>query len=73
MNDNARAHMARITNQYLIHATFARIYWPAIFIDLNPRGHALKEASSHQVQSTSVLELRQAQMPLTVRPISSRL
>ena len=61
MDDNARAHRARITDQYLEQATME---WPARSLDLNPIEHArdmLQTAvSSRPVQPASVQELRQA-------------
>ena len=64
MDDNARAHRARITDQYLEQATIVRIEWPARSPDLNPIEHAwdmLQTAvSSRPVQPASVQELRQA-------------
>ena len=36
MDDNARAHRARITDQYLEQATIVRKEWPARSPDLNP-------------------------------------
>ena len=36
MDDNARAHRARITDQYLEQATIVRMEWPARSPDLNP-------------------------------------
>ena len=64
MDDNARAHRARITDQYLEQATIVRMEWPARFPDLNPIEHAwdmLQTAvSSRPVQPASVQELRQA-------------
>ena len=36
MDDNARAHGARITDQYLEQATIVRMEWPARSPDLNP-------------------------------------
>ena len=63
-NDNARAHRARITDQYLEQATIVRMEWPARSPDLNPIEHAwdmLQTAvSSRPVQPASVQELRQA-------------
>ena len=41
MDDNARAHRARITDQYLEQATIVRMEWPARSPDLNPTEHAL--------------------------------
>ena len=64
MDDNARAHRARITDQYLEQATIVRMEWPARSPDLNPIQHAwgtLQTAdSSRPVQPASVQELRQA-------------
>ena len=40
MDDNARAHRARITDQYLEQATIVRLEWPARSPDLNPIEHA---------------------------------
>ena len=64
MDDNARAHRARITDQYLEQATIVRMEWPAGSLDLNPIEHAwdmLQTAvSSRPVQPASVQELRQA-------------
>ena len=64
MDDNARAHRAHITDQYLEQATIVRMEWPARSPDLNPIEHAwdmLQTAvSSRPVQPASVQELRQA-------------
>ena len=64
MDDNARAHRARITDQYLEQATIVRMEWPARSLDLNPIEHAwdmLQTAvSSCPVQPASVQELIQA-------------
>ena len=64
MDDNARAHRARITDQYLEQATIVRMEWPARSPDRNPIKHAwdmLQTAvSSRPVQPASVQELRQA-------------
>ena len=64
MDDNARAHRARITDQYLEQATIVRMEWSARSPDLNPIEHAwdmLQSAvSSRPVQPASVQELRQA-------------
>ena len=64
MDDNARTHKARITDQYLEQATIVRMEWPARSLDLNPIEHAwdmLQTAvSSRPVQPASVQELRQA-------------
>ena len=64
MDDNARAHRARITDQYLEQATIVRMEWPARSPDLNPIEHAwdmLQTAvSSRPAQPASVQELRQA-------------
>ena len=64
MDDNARAHRARVTDQYLEQATIVRMEWPARSPDLNPIEHAwdmLQTAvSSRPVQPASVQELRQA-------------
>ena len=63
MDDNARAHRARITNQYVEQATIVHMEWPARSPDLNPIEHAwdmLQTAvSSRHVQPASVQELRQ--------------
>ena len=40
MDDNARAHRARITNRYLEQAAIVRLDWPARSPDLNPIEHA---------------------------------
>ena len=64
MDDNAGAHRARITDQYLEQATIVCMEWPARSPDLNPIQHAwdmLQTAiSSRPVQPASVQELRQA-------------
>ena len=64
MDDNARAHRARITDQYLEQATIVHMERPARSPDLNPIEHAwdmLQTAvSSCPVQPASVQELRQA-------------
>ena len=64
MDDNAHAHRARITDQYLEQATIVRMEWPARSPDLNPIEHAwdmLQTAvSSRPMQPASVQELRQA-------------
>ena len=64
MDDNACAHRAPITDQYLEQATVVRMEWPARSPDLNPIQHAwdmLQTAvSSRPVQPASVQELRQA-------------
>ena len=64
MDDNARAHRARITDQYLEQTTIVRMEWPGRSPDLNPIMHAwdmLQTAvSSQPVQSASVQELRHA-------------
>ena len=64
MDDNARAHRARITDQYLEQVTIVLMEWPARSPDLNPIEHAwdmLQTAvSSRPVQPGSVQELRQA-------------
>ena len=64
MDDNARAHRARITDQYLEQATIVRMEWPARSPDLNPIEHAwdmLQTAvSSRLVLPASVQEFKQA-------------
>lgn len=64
MDDNARAHRARITNRCLEEAAIVRLDWPARSPDLNPIEHAwdmLQTAiSSCQVQPATVRELREA-------------
>ena len=64
MDDNADAHRAHITDQYLEQATIVRMEWPARYPDLNPIEHAwdmLQTAvSSCAVQPASVQELRKA-------------
>ena len=64
MDDNAHAHRACITDQYLEQATIVRMEWPARSPDLNPIEHAwdmLQTAvSSRPMQPASVQELRQA-------------
>ena len=64
MDDNARGHRARVTDQYLEQATIVRMEWPARSRDLSPIEHAwdmLQTAvSSRLVQPASVQELRQA-------------
>ena len=64
MDDNARAHRARITNQYLEQATILRMDSLARSPDRNPIEHAWDmlqtEVSSRTVQPGSVQELRQA-------------
>ena len=64
MDDNARAHRARITDQYLEQATIVRMERPARSPVLNPIEHArdmLQTAVSlRPVQPASVQELRQA-------------
>ena len=64
MDDNARAHRARITDQYLEQATIVRMEWPARSPNLNPIEHAWDMlqtvVSSRPVQPASVQELRQA-------------
>ena len=64
MDDNARAHRARITNRYLEQAAIVRFDLPARSPDLNPIEHAWdmlqKAISSRQVQPATVRELREA-------------
>ena len=64
MDDNACAHRARITDQYLEQATIVRMEWPARSPDLNPIEHAWDmlqiAVSARPVQAASVQELRQA-------------
>ena len=61
MDDNARAHRARITDKYLEQATIVRMEWPARSPDLNPIEHAwdmLQTAvSSRPMQPASVQAL----------------
>ena len=63
MDDNVRAHRARITDQYLEQATIVRMEWPARSPDLNPIEHAWDMlqtvVSSRPVQPASVQEFRQ--------------
>ena len=58
MDDNARAHRARITNRNLEQAAIVRLDWPARSPDLNPIEHAWdmlqKAISSRQVQPATV-------------------
>ena len=58
MDNNARAHWARITNLYLEQAAIEQWDWPARSPDLNPIEHAwdmlLKAISSRQVQPATV-------------------
>ena len=64
MDDNARAHRARITNRYLEQAAIVRLDWLARSPDLNPIEHTWdmlqKAISSRQVQPATVRELREA-------------
>ena len=62
MDDNARAHRARITNRYLEQAAVVRLDWPARSPDLNPIEHAwdMLQISSRQVQPATLRELREA-------------
>ena len=64
MDDNARAHRARLTNRYLEQAAIVRLDWPARSSDLNPIEHAWdmlqKAISFRQVQPATVRELREA-------------
>ena len=64
MDDNARAHRARITNRYLEQAEIVRLDWPARSLDLNSIEHAWdmlqKAITSRQVQPATVRELREA-------------
>ena len=64
MDDNARAHRARITNRNLEQAAIVRLDWPVRSPDLNPIEHAWdmlqKAISSRQVQPATVRELREA-------------
>ena len=64
MDDNARAHRARITDQYLEQATIVRMEWQVRSLDLNPIEHAWDmlqlAVSSRPMQPASAQELRQA-------------
>jgi len=64
MDDNARPHGARITNQYLDAATIVRMDWPARSPDMNPIEHVwdmLQTAiSARPVQPTTIAQLRLA-------------
>ena len=60
MDDNARAHRARITNRYLEQAAIVRLDWPARSPDFNPIDMLQKAISSRQVQPATVRELREA-------------
>ena len=72
MDDNARAHRARITDE---QATIVRMEWPARSPDLNPIEHAwdmLQTAvSSRPLQPASVQELRQALPQYKIRRLIS--
>ena len=59
MDDNARAHRARITNRYLEQAAIVRLDWPARSPDLNPIEHAWICCRSRQVQPATVRGLRE--------------
>lgn len=64
MDDNARPHRARVTDEYLEAAAIERMDWPARSPDLNPIEHAwdmLQTAiSARPVQPTTVPGLQQA-------------
>ena len=60
MDDNARAHRARITDQYLEQARIVRMEWPARFPYLNPIEHAwdmLQTAVSSVHKTSKFLEI----------------
>ena len=64
INDNARPHLAHVTNTYLECETIICMDWPARSSDLNPIEHAwdiLQSAiSARPVQPKTLQELKDA-------------